>query len=193
MSSLADDLVNAEIRNYQNNTFIPESLFKSLLTDERIRDHFESTDSLRAIEEPKKQACLQTVLKGGRRTFAVLVLISCDNIILEFMERDPMREGWTIDSNLPYSGDSLGSIFPLTMARYAKQFQQEQWKLLVPVFKEDTLHRFFSQQTILPFQYDGYRDSGGFGDVFRVELFASHQTIDPEPRKAVGISVGQSY
>lgn len=189
MSDLADDLVNAEVRNYQNNTFIPENLFKSLLTDERICGHFDSTTSLQAIEEPKKQASLQAVLKDGRRTFAVLVLISCESVILEFMERDPMREGWTIDSDLPYSDDSLASIFPPIMARFAKKFQREQWKLLVPVFREDTLHRFFSQQTIFPFKYDGYHESGGFGDVFLVELLASHQTIDPEPRQEVSLSI----
>lgn len=181
MPNLADDLVEAEIRNCQNNTFVPENMFRELLTDERIQEHFESTDSLRAIEEPKKQACLRGVVSGGKRTFAILVMIACEIAILEFMERDPLREDWTIDSNLPYDHESLVAIFHPAMARYAKKFQHEQWKLLVPVFKGDVLHRFFPPQTILPFQYDAYYGSGGFGDIFRVELLASHQTIDPKP------------
>jgi hypothetical protein len=158
-------------RNVANDRcfFIPQKLLYKLLT----RDIVSTTLSQSGISAIHIDNLTETILKGGQKLFAILVLLKGEETrILEFVKHD-QHSALPLDSRLPFSLETLTTIVP----DIAVEFYETQWDLLAPVFTKGVLHRELHDLIRLPFVRSEHVGEGGFGDVYRIELEAHHQTL----------------
>jgi hypothetical protein len=170
MTDICTELENLEIENFEHKFFIPLSKLEQLFTRERIvallRQH--------GIEFYVQVEVTNAVLKNGLRLFATLASIRDIKSITQFLKSDYFSGG-QFDSTLPLSEASLLTI--LSDPDRCLQFFRKQWRFLAPVFREDQSHRELDDRTILPFLSSTPIGHGGFANVIKVRVDASHHQI----------------
>jgi hypothetical protein len=170
MADICAELDALEIENFEHKLFIPLSKLEQLLTPERIVALLQQHDIKFYLQTETTNA----VLKNGLRLFATLASIRGINLITRFLEADYFSGGH-FDSKLPLSESAL-----LTIVRDPErclQFSRKQWRFLAPVLREDQSHRELDDRTIMPFLSSTPIGKGGFSNVFKVRVDASHHRI----------------
>ena len=150
--------------------FIPHRLLYELLSREKITN---------AIKECKDfppyylDELVEKIVRGGRRTFAILVLIKGEEgLISRFIESDNFQNS-PLDMKLPFSKDVLVSLIP---AETVDDFYETQWELAAPIFSEGVMHRYFDSKVRLPYiQSEEMNAEGGFGVMYEIEIHPDHQ------------------
>ena len=163
-TTLRDQLFDIRIKNAEGKYFIPNKALEDVLSAERIR----TCILYSSIEEIRRADVLRVIENGGKRVFAILVLLGKEYLMANFVQNDHMLQGTNLDSKLPLRVEPLGTM--LLDERVASEFYQRQWELLPPFFQEDRNHRILESETVLPFIEQEELAQGGFGDVFRVTL-----------------------
>jgi len=174
MTDICAELDALEIENFEHKFFIPLSKLEKLLTRERIIDLLQQHD----VEFYVRDEVTNAVLKNGRRLFAILASIRDIKSITRFLEADYFSGG-QFDSKLPLSESSLLTI--LRDRDKCVQFSRKQWRFLAPIFREDQSYRELDDRTILPFLSSTPIKDGGFANVFKVRVDASHHKIPGAP------------
>ncbi|KAF2826432.1 kinase-like protein [Ophiobolus disseminans] len=172
MVSLRDSLRKQRVLNYERHFFVPEGSLEPLITAQAVRDSLTACN----ISAWNVDTIQTTILSGARKTFAILVLINQESNILRFIEHDDFQDQ-PLDSKLPIPLDSLMRIIP----HAAEEFFEEQRRLTVPIFTQQLIHRYFSDETILPFISVRALGQGGFGQVHEVTLPWTHQRYVKKP------------
>lgn len=158
--------------------FIPHRSLYELLTKEVISNTIKEYEDIRRY---RLDETAEKIFKGGRRIFAILVLLKNEEkSITYFLEHDQFQRS-SIDLRLPFPIQTLESIVP----DIAADFYEMQWELVAPIFARNVVHRFLDERIRLPFVLDHEIGEGGFGTVFEVQLHPDHQMQTLIPNKAV--------
>jgi hypothetical protein len=162
--------------------FIPHRPLYELLTREVI---FSTLKECEEIRHYHLDETVEKIVKGGRRIFAVLVLLKGEEkFITRFLKYDQFQRS-SFDLRLPFPIYTLESIIPTIAA----DFHDMQWELVAPIFSRNVVHRFLDERVRLPFLRDNEIGEGGFGTVFEVRLHPDHQMLPLLPNEAVSYSL----
>ncbi|KAF4636460.1 hypothetical protein G7Y89_g1619 [Cudoniella acicularis] len=147
-----------------------------LLQEKEVKEAISS----RGFESVQNQELVATILRGGKKAFAILVVMRKEASIAQFVEQhQPDYTG--LDAKLPFSRDWLYIILG---DFEASEFADLQWCFIAPVFGRSEGHRIFDDRTILPFIKEEPYGEGGFGSNYSTEIHVQHLP----PRK--GLSKG---
>lgn len=155
-------------RNIEFRYFVPSQELYTTLDEASVQEVIKGCD----IEPYNRKEYVETILRGGRKVFAILVLMGLPHLIEEFIKKDQLQHD-QLDNRLPYSETDLELRIPDT----AQRFFEMQWELLAPLFSTLKTHRVLDDHSILPFTNETYIASGGFGEVHEVWLYGPHQRL----------------
>lgn len=151
----------------QQQYFIPHQLLYKILTKSVILDTLKACPEVRRYHLEEIAA---KIYRGGRRTFAVLVLLKNEEkCVIRFLEHDQFQRS-SLDSRLPFPMSVLKDVVP----SIATDFFEAQWELSAPVFSRNIIHRYLNDGAILPFLENTQIADSGFGTVFKVHLHSDH-------------------
>lgn len=186
MGDLTSLLFLARIRNHEGKYFIP---IKSL--DDLLPSNIIQKSVIRSgIEEIHRKDVLRAIENGGKRIFAILLLLGKEASMADFVQNDQMLESTDLDSKLPLHLETLTTVFADKAA--ALGFYQRQWELLPPFFHKGRNHRNFESETILPFTESDELAEGGFGRVFKVTVHADQHEFKHDSHTKVS-TMHQGY
>ncbi|KAI1107995.1 hypothetical protein F5Y14DRAFT_437785 [Nemania sp. NC0429] len=170
--------------------YLPEGRLDGLITEEVIGK--ELSQGLSFLQPSERAQFIKAVAQNAKKVFttAILSQVSAEKIYYLINNLE------ITDKKLPISNRNPSLVRSLGGWR-AHQFWDNQWKFLVPVFREDKLIYHLESQHILPFyELKNAPNRGTFGVVSEVMLHANHQKyseIAPgELRIAVKEIVAQS-
>lgn len=179
------ELFRAKLRdlcheNCENKYFVPQQSLYEVLNRQNVKAVLED----QGIEKQQLDGLALNILQGKRAIFGILVYIRNVPSILRFVETDRFESH---DQRLPYSLEDLRKIYS---APTAKEFYEEQWRFIAPIFSKNTLPRILEDRIILPIveQIDSV-DHGGFGDIHKIRLHHHHQQFFDSPAKWVRILI----
>ena len=182
MSDIREKLADLEIQNYEQRCFVPHDSLKDLLSESRVAALIHTLSEKREIEVWLQSEIIDIVIKNGLRVFATLLSFSQPELILKFKDTDHFAHG-QLDSRLPLSEESLRLI--LRDNELSAKFYKNQWRFLAPFFRADQSHRQLQNSVILPFVKCETLADGGFGEVHKMTMAASHQGLVPKERSQV--------
>ena len=167
MPGLREKIQSLRLRNIDSKYFIPDGSLELVLTNEAVQEAVMECN----LKEYRRSEIASSIVQGGRKTFAILIMIRQAPLILEFVEQDQFQESW-LDSRLPLSLPALESILSHTDAI---DFDDKQWEFVSPVFSLSKGHRHLDDNTILPFcGKPRQRGDGGFGLVSEIDVHPNH-------------------
>ena len=136
--------------------YIPEGVLESVLIETRIREIIRRCNFGTSDEEQMADA----IIKGGRKTLAILIYIEAIEFIKGFIYRENLSDGKTLDGLLPLEKDRVKALL-LDNQDTAATFFRAQWAFISPVFAKTDTHNHFSPETIFPFKLDKERPRQG--------------------------------
>ena len=142
-TTLRNKILQSRTRTSSNRYFIPASALQQIVTKNAIRV------ALNTQNYPlhRRQEALDYVINGGKRVFGILVVISRLQLLINFVEHDPLHLV-QLDAKLPLQESALRKILP----EDSVEFFGMQWEFCSPVFgPKDYLHRVYDDEMILPF------------------------------------------
>lgn len=168
MASLKEEIQSLRCESSdRRSSFVPEGALDNIITIEKIKSALRSAKA----QLDREQETLELILKGGKKTFAILVSIYRTERIVDFIETDQLQAS-KIDSKLPYSSRAdLGRILPKADAA---EFFEKQWEFTAPIFRRRAGHRCLHERAIFPFLESSVQGEGSFGNIYKVELHNSH-------------------
>lgn len=152
--------------NFEGNHFVPEAALLDLVCDLRVRR------SLHDIQTPAQEIGYLTdsILRGARKCFAILVMIGRCADISSFFQRDSLQQSWP-DDRLPYNSEALQRIFEKeTTNLTVKRFLKTQWMFVIPVLQRHMISRTLDKEIILPFLSEKSAGRGSMGTVWKMKL-----------------------
>jgi hypothetical protein len=108
----------------------------------------------------------ESIMRGARKVFAILVLIEEVWLVKDLMQRYQV-----LDHGLPLSLETLRNF----TVKVALNFNETQWQFLAPQFGRSMLTKQIPQEKILPFLKDEKIGEGGFGAIYEISLDPEHQ------------------
>jgi hypothetical protein len=152
-------------KNCQGRYFIPEFPYLAYMTPETIKQAL-----LKGGTEPWKLDELVTVIaEGAQKIMGILILIRQEKLFIKFVE-EHQGDTRTMNAQLPFTQGQL----PFLESDIAEEFVETQWMFIAPTFAPRLTHRFFVNDTVLPFVAESSLDEGGFGRVFLVKVHAGY-------------------
>ncbi|KAH4023842.1 hypothetical protein HBH70_077050 [Parastagonospora nodorum] len=146
--------------------FIPEHRVCSIVTDSAIYETLQKY----GMEPYELHLVNAKVIKHGRKTFAILLMIDQGVKIRTFLEHT-----WSsVDMRLPFSSSEVEKVLDKFAAI---NFCSRQWELIAPIFFERQPHSCFDDNIILPFTSERLLDEnkqGSFGSIYEVKVPRSH-------------------
>lgn len=162
---LADRLTIVSLQNINKAQYIPEGQLDEILTSENIRICLEQSK----ISPNLWDDCIAAVESGGRRVFAILILVERMLFLDKFVGIDGSHIDLHLDAQLPLPNERLVRL--LGSQSKAKDFYKRQWEVLAPVFDGSSIHRTYDKDTILPFTRPVKElGDGAFGVVSMITL-----------------------
>lgn len=182
-TNMASHELRNQIRSLRRNcatpegSFIPQRLLYRLLTRAIISVALRQA----GISALQIDDLAIKIYKGGQKVFAILVLLKGEESkIANFITHDQFAQS-QLDFKLPFSLELLNTIIP----DIADEFFETQWEFVAPVFSRGVIHRELHDRTKLPFLQNTEIGSGGFGDVYEIQLDPDHQTMAFAPKEDV--------
>lgn len=172
MNPLTKSLFDARVKNIDSRYFIPDRALGDILSDEAIQNHVQSMEA----EPYHRREIIEVTANGGKRLFAILVLLGEESLLLRFIERDQMAKQSDLDSRLPLTLTDLEVT--LGSGTTASLFYERQWELFPPYFCAEKTHRLFNEDTVFPFVGMEPLTEGGFGEVSKVTLHEAHHGFE---------------
>lgn len=162
------------LRNADGSHFVPEAALKREILGPEAREHIRTAIRGSGVEFHMEEEALNSIMQGGQKVFAILVLTNNVHYLRNFIEADGFqRTGW--DGRLPLQESHVESIIPCSTDSI--KFYETQWEFLAPVFGGDRSHRQLHDRVVLPFIKDEYLAEGGFGKISKVSLPRGHHKM----------------
>jgi hypothetical protein len=182
--------------------FLPVNVQDKLLTGPNISGELQYLFRHMPKEELKSLA--GRICERARKVFAILLLRHKGASIVLLLDNDSVT-----DQDLPFIKDNNSYGFKLRTGKRITAFKdwdpqdiddfnREQWWLIAPVFNYQGEHKEIEDDCVLPFIEDssngkggkggnegpGFNNSGGYSDVWGVQIHPAHQKFlrlyDPE-------------
>jgi len=176
MESLRDRLRQKRVENSDSRYFLPEADLLDTLSERAIVKAVEECN----VDFYKRDEILQAIMKGGRRLFAILILIRRGELISDFLENDQLHDAHTqLDSKLHFEKDMLERILVNAQGpNDVAEFYETQWEVLSPIFRNGAAHRTLHDKTILPYvETEELSTQGGFGVAWKAALHPTQQNL----------------
>ena len=161
MRELKDLIISLRVENSDGTDFILESKLFNLLTRETIKKGCKLYTSPAHFRE-----IVDTIFKGARKLFAILVVIGYPELIIDFFKSDQFQSSY-LDHRLPIRTETL--LLIVSELR-AKEFHQQQWEFCPLNISKSGIWCHLEPHVILPFKNNKFLAQGGFGNVFDVEI-----------------------
>lgn len=152
-------------------SFVPEGALDDVITTENIRLTLRDSNAPR----DREVECIRWIEQGGKKTFAILVLIQRARNIVKFIEREQLQSD-SLDSKLPYG--SKADVEKFLLKSDAEDFFERQWEFVSPIFRHKACHRSLHGRTILPFLETKILGGGSFGTIYLETLHRNHSPFD---------------
>lgn len=147
--------------------YVPEITLYNTLSESTIRQVLQQCSNVQ-VQEWEEMA--KVIFNGARKILGILLIIGHVGYIKDFISSDQYQQS-QLDHRLPFELEKLQTWLK---PAHARLFFDRQWEFISPVFSESVLRRQLDDHTILPFTNDSYRDKGGFGMVYDIELDPEH-------------------
>ena len=174
MDKLRDSIFEARTKheNVDGRSFVAEQDLRNVIIPDVVREALLSEDVNEncRLEPYYVDNAVDVVVKGAHKIFAILVLVDYTRAIRQFIEDDKYQNS-SLDHGLPFDKTTLRKMLP--NERVVTRFYEEQWHFTAPVFSDSVFQRSFPRETILPFVRQDWLSSGGFGDVYSIEIPSS--------------------
>lgn len=155
-------MIRSECRNY----FFPERYLSVVFTLENIEKAVNELNC--SIVE--KISLAQTIHKGGIRVFAILIKNGEEDLITEFRKHE------VLDAQLPLGKAKAKQIAGDFGVSFAENYQREFLPYKFSRDMRDNYRNINESERILPFVGEPKNIAhGGFGDIFKLEIFFSQQ------------------
>lgn len=162
--------------------FVPRSKVDEFVTEESVSRELVGGDS----------ELVAFVINSAKLAFAITVSSNMQGVELRNAIKRFSEKGFD-DKQLPASISSKGFLThpafskkSLWSYKRCRDFQQNQWMFLAPIFPRNFKTLELEPEQIFPFINVGsYKREGTFGDVYQVTIHESHQE---EPMKKARIS-----
>jgi hypothetical protein len=143
--------------------YVPEVKLQSVLSKAAIYQVLQQCSN---VQPQELTELTKLVDDGARKILGILLIIGHVGYIKTFISEDQFQQS-QLDHRLPFE---LQKLEALLRPAHARLFFDRQWEFISPVFSESVLRRQLDDHIILPFTDDSYRDKGGFGMVYNIQL-----------------------
>lgn len=166
--------VRSKNENIDGHYFVADQDLRDVMTQDVVREALLDQDINRKsrLEPYHVDHAASVIASGAHKIFAILVLIDYTKAIRQFIENDNYQSS-SLDHGLPYDKVKLRELLPTE--RVVTDFFEKQWHFTTPMFSDSVFHRFLPRETILPIIKQDWLSSGGFGEVYSIEIPSSHQ------------------
>lgn len=128
------------------------------------------------VQPQRKSNVVATILEGGLRTFAILVVLQQADRILEFIE----TLGDQLDVRLPYEQAQIDRMLPGVSPRFCSEVQ---WEFIPHFFPNGGFHRRIANDVIIPYTAERRFDEGSGGEIFECVIAeGQHNFFDARVR-----------
>ena len=152
--------------NIDHRHFIPEADLFAVVSESAVKL------SLRNLAVPVHEIkdLTDSILRGARKCFAILVLIRRGEAISGFFRGDSLQQS-NPDDRLPYASETLQQIFGVEATSVTiSSFLDMQSSIAIPILRQHTIFRTLDKNVILPFLREEYAGEGSMGTVSKIEL-----------------------
>lgn len=154
--------------------YMPRNGLNGLITAESIIREFSGYED---DETPVEGDLIRYILDSAKKVFAISLISGVGSYGLLKAMRTFRASGFT-DNELPAT--STNTQFPWSRLKWSDvkkhNFKDNQWKFLVPVFRENQVRVKIGNRHILPFKLVNHeKKEGTFSDVWEVSIHESHQ------------------
>jgi hypothetical protein len=154
----------------QNHYFFPHQAVCELIDPGIVRKTL-GVGSNRVEPYDLEEAARYIDERGGRRTFAILVLLKRPDLFPNFIKDDQLQ-GSDPDHKLPYGQEKLEALLCPPVSH---EFWDKQWEFTAPFFSESLFARVLPDEFILPFlKKDKLLGTGALGRVFEIVIERSY-------------------
>lgn len=165
INELRVSILNIQQMNYDLRSFVPQDALHRLLTLPVVLFTLQSS----GLDASRLNELAQSVHQGARKVFAILVILRQIQRTPDFIVQDQFQD---IDHQLLFDLDELERMIP--QRSLAKEFYDQRWQFLVPVFSKKLLPRELMAQTPLPITERVEIGSGSFETAFTIKTHHSH-------------------
>ncbi|KAL1882795.1 hypothetical protein Daus18300_000433 [Diaporthe australafricana] len=153
--------------------YMPEGGLDELITRRSIIREFYGDENRKDVDE----SLIKFIRHSAKKVFAISLISNVESAKLRKAMKAFNASGFT-DNKLPVDADD--TTFPGPRLKWTavqkKNFQDNQWRFLVPVFRENEVRLALGNRHILPFKLVGReRREGTFSDVWQVVIDKLHQ------------------
>ncbi|KAL8658444.1 MAG: hypothetical protein Q9202_007561 [Teloschistes flavicans] len=168
MATLKEEIQNLRCESSDHrSSFVPEGALDTIITVDKIKSALRDAK----IRPDRVKEILGLIVRGGKKTFAILVSIYRIEDIVDFIEFDQLQE-YSIDAKLPYSSRiDLEKIIPRADAA---EFYEKQWEFTAPIFRRRAGHRCLHERTVFPFVESSIQGEGNFGNIYKIGVHPCH-------------------
>lgn len=159
---IESNMIQSESRNY----FFPELYLSIVLTLDNIEKAVDELD----CSVVEKIGLAQAIHKGGIRVFAILIKNGEEDLITEFRKHE------VLDAQLPLGKVKAKQIAGDFGISFAEDYQRQFLSYKFSRDMSDNYRNINESEKILSFVGEPKNVArGGFGDIFKVEIFYSQQ------------------
>ncbi|KAL9581396.1 MAG: hypothetical protein Q9212_003927 [Teloschistes hypoglaucus] len=168
MATLQEELQDLRRESSDHrSSFVPEGALDTIITVDEIKSALRDAK----IRPDRLKETLDLIARGGKKPFAILVLIYRLEYIVDFIEFDQLQE-YSIDAKLPYGSRTV--LERILLKGYAAEFYERQWEFTAPISKRRAGHRCLHERTVFPFVESSIQGEGNFGDIYKIGVHPSH-------------------
>jgi hypothetical protein len=165
MGDIRSNIRRLRCRNSDGQYFVPIASYLEYMSRNTVTEALTEGGT----EAWKIDEMISIAMEGARQLLGILVMIRWEKLFVAFVEQH-QGDSKTLDAQLPFTKERLFFVDP----HIAEEFLENQWIFVSPVFSVRLTHRYFHDETILPFVENSPLDEGGFGRVFLVKVHAGH-------------------
>lgn len=157
----------------QNHYFYPHQAVCELIEPSVVHKTLEGK-KIKPYEA--EEAAHYVIERGGRRTFAILILLRMPHLFPRFIKDDKLQHA-DLDHKMPYGIEKLEQLLPPPASH---EFWDKQWEFTAPFFSESLFARVLPDEFILSFlKKDKLLGTGALGQVFEILIEPSYLPAGP--------------
>jgi hypothetical protein len=165
MEDIRSSVRRLRSRNSDGHYFIPIPSYLEYMSRDVVTEALTESET----DPWKLDEIICVAMEGGRQLLGILIMIRWVKSFVTFVEQH-QGDSKTLDAQLPFTKERLFFLD----SNIAGEFFENQWIFVSPIFSVRLTHRYFHDETILPFMENSALDEGGFGRVFLVKIHAGH-------------------